>query len=130
MMGQASHRVIEAESFVLRDAAGIKRAELAMGQSDASLFFFDSKGQQSSRLSDSFLWLVNPEGRSKTEVGYVIVSTGPNGEPAIVLRDGNGFSATLGVTDLVTQGTGEQRKTSAASLKLFGKGEKVIWSAP
>ena len=130
VMAQANRReAVEAESFVLKDAQGTKRAELAMGRDDASLFFFDAKGQQTSRLSDGFLFLVTPEGSSKTQVGYVILSMA-NGEPSVILRDRDGFSATLGVADMVVQRIGEQHKTSAASLTLFGKGDKVIWSAP
>lgn len=44
--------------------------------------------------------------------------------------DGEGFEATLGSTDLLTPSTGETHKTSAASLVLFGKDKKVLWSAP
>jgi hypothetical protein len=128
-MGQSARRVVEAESFVLRDAGGTKRAELAMGREDASLFFFDAKGQQSSRLSDGFLWLVRNDQSTRKEPGYVIVSIA-NGDPAVVLRDGDGFDATLGVTDTVNLRSGQKQKTSAASLILFGKDNKVVWSAP
>ena len=51
-------------------------------------------------------------------------------EPLIVVNDPEGFSAQLGSVDLVTPRTGEQHKTSAASLVLFGKDSKVLWSAP
>jgi hypothetical protein len=39
----------------------------------------------------------------------------------------NVFQATVGSTDLVTPETGESRKTSAASVVMFGKDGKVIW---
>jgi len=48
----------------------------------------------------------------------------------IGIEDSDGFSAVLGKTDLVTIRTGEKHTTSAASLTLFGKENKVIWSAP
>ena len=66
VMGQANRRVVEAESFVLRDAAGIKRAELAMGQDNAALYFFGLRGQQSSFLSFLFL---TPEERPRLKWG-------------------------------------------------------------
>jgi hypothetical protein len=50
--------------------------------------------------------------------------------PALQLIDAHGFSAALGSADLVTSRTGEQRKTSAASLILSGKDGNVLWSAP
>lgn len=50
--------------------------------------------------------------------------------PNIRLADTAGYSATLGTEALVTQRTGEQHTTSAASLVLFGKDGKVLWSAP
>jgi len=49
---------------------------------------------------------------------------------SLSLSDSNGFQAVLGSTDLVTPQTGEKHKTSAASLVLFGKDGKVLWSAP
>ncbi|HYB62585.1 MAG TPA: hypothetical protein VEH50_14035 [Methylomirabilota bacterium] len=50
--------------------------------------------------------------------------------PYLNLTDGDGFSAQLGSSDLITPSTGEKHKTSAASLVLFGKDGKVLWSAP
>lgn len=48
----------------------------------------------------------------------------------LFVSDDQGFSADLGVDDLVTPRTGETHKTSAASLVLFDKGDHVIWKAP
>src|SRR5262249_44320209 len=50
--------------------------------------------------------------------------------PSIRIQDKDGFLAKLGSADLVTAGTGETGKTSAASMILFGKDGKVIWKAP
>jgi hypothetical protein len=50
--------------------------------------------------------------------------------PQFDLMDNDGFSLKLGSTALVTGRTGEQHKTSAASLTMFGKDGKVLWSAP
>ena len=46
-------RVVEAESFVLRDATGTKGADLGMDQDNAALYFFGPRGQQSSFLRRS-----------------------------------------------------------------------------
>ncbi len=51
-------------------------------------------------------------------------------EPNLTLSDPEGFQTTVGSTNLVTPRTGETHKTSAASLVLFGKDGKVLWSAP
>lgn len=133
LMGQAGPaRTIEAQSFVLRDSNGIKRAELAMAKGDAILRFFNSKEQQTSTVSDGFIFLIDPQHTKATaEAGYVMLSMVQE-EPSIIIRDTQGFSATLGVADTVTTVTGEQHKTTAASLKLFGPGKdgRVIWSTP
>lgn len=46
------------------------------------------------------------------------------------LSDKQGFRTTIGTTELETPLTGETRKTSAASIVLFEKDGKAIWSAP
>jgi len=50
--------------------------------------------------------------------------------PIFSLKDGDGFKTTIGSTNLLTPRTGETHKTSAASVVLFDKDKKVIWSAP
>lgn len=54
----------------------------------------------------------------------------PNGGPSLKLEDQDGYSAIFGSTDLLTPSTGRKQMTSAASLTLFGKDKKVLWSAP
>jgi hypothetical protein len=54
----------------------------------------------------------------------------PQGEPSLKLEDKEGFSAILGSTDLLAPTTGRKDSTSAASITLFGKDKKVLWSAP
>ena len=46
------------------------------------------------------------------------------------LYDKAGFKTMVGTTDLLTPQTGESHRTSAASLVMFGKDDKVLWSAP
>ncbi len=52
------------------------------------------------------------------------------GQGSIGVGDGQGFRTTIGSTELGTPRTGETHKTSAASIVLFGKDRKVLWSAP
>lgn len=133
VMGQAGPaRTIEARRFVLRDSSGVKRAELGMGQSDAVLRFFNSKEQQTSLVSDGLIFLIDPQHEdARAQAGYVILSVA-EGEPDITVRDTQGYSAILGVADTTTPSTGEQQRSTAASLKLFGpnKNPSAIWSAP
>jgi hypothetical protein len=46
------------------------------------------------------------------------------------ISDKQGFRTTIGSTELETPRTGETHKTSAASVVLFDKDSKVLWSAP
>jgi hypothetical protein len=50
--------------------------------------------------------------------------------PRIHLDDNEGYSTTLGRTDLVSPTSGRKERTPAASVVLFGKNQKVLWSAP
>jgi len=50
--------------------------------------------------------------------------------PFLRLFDEEGFQTTIGTTDLLTPRTGETHKTSAASVVLFDKDNKVLWKAP
>jgi hypothetical protein len=135
VMGQARPSdTLEAHNFVLRDSGGTKRAELTMAKEDAVLRFFDSKGLQTSVVSDGLIFLVDPQhtkNLAPSVGGYVMLSVG-SGEPDITVQDTQGFSAVLGVTDTVTSLTGEHHESSAASLKLLGPGKNanVLWSAP
>lgn len=50
--------------------------------------------------------------------------------PSLELKDNEGHSTTLGRTDLLALASGRKERTPAASLVLFGKDQKVLWSAP
>jgi hypothetical protein len=50
--------------------------------------------------------------------------------PSLEIRDKDGYAAVTGSVGLSTPTTGESRRTSAASVVLFGKDRKVLWSAP
>ena len=122
-MGQARpSRAIEAQSFVLRDSSGIKRAELAVVNGSPILRFFDAHGKTRIVLDESSgprIELSGEEDRVRLSLGLI------REEPHIFVNDAQGFSAQLGSTpDLVGIRTG------AASLILWGKNDKVLWSAP
>jgi hypothetical protein len=128
VMAQAKPaHTVEAQDFILIDSSGTKRAELRMDVDDAVLHFFDSKGDQTSFVTDGFIFLQEP---GNDKAGAVSLGMDQGKKPMVEVDDGNGFSAILGTTDTVAVKTGERRTTSAASLKLFGKDRKVLWSAP
>jgi len=75
------------------------------------------------------------------EFGASLVLSDVNGEPrttlgvardktSFVLSDKEGFETTIGITELEALRTGEKRRTSAASIVLFGKNRKMLWSVP
>jgi hypothetical protein len=100
------------------------RVELGASGSREYLTF----GHNDARLEagDSEVGLTLSGGDGRTVVGMHALKDGAN----LAVGDREGFHAELGNTDLVTLRTGEKHKTSAASLVLFGKDGKVLWSAP
>jgi hypothetical protein len=50
--------------------------------------------------------------------------------PRIGLTDADGFETRIGSADLVTPRTGDTHTTSAASLVLSDKNDKILWRAP
>ena len=61
--------------------------------------------------------------------GTASLEVSPEG-PSFELKDKEGFEAKIGSASLVTMNTGEKHQTSAASVVLFGKDQKVLWSVP
>jgi hypothetical protein len=97
---------VSSDGVILRDATGKVRAMFA-------------------DLADGpKLLLIGPNENSETTLG--VSADGPSLE----LHDTEGYSTIVGSTDLVVPRTGEKHKTSAASLTLFSKDKKVLWSAP
>lgn len=187
MAQTASNRVLTANEFLLKDAAGIDRARLGIEQGSASLTIFDSQRRVRVRLMEgvpgsdstatdevSQVELRGGGGRMITlrtgaESSLVFYRTTPSpgtgltseinlmGEhveregssgplvalgfnrghvlvdadaPRIKVMDAEGFETHIGSTDLIVTQTGTTSKTSAASVVLFDKGKKVLWSAP
>jgi hypothetical protein len=187
VMGQARpNNSVEAQSYILRDASGAKRAELVLEAAtpgatpSPTLRYLDEKGAEtltmsSTRLelagqseSGSNILLDDSKGVVRADLGldhdqpFVLLADAKGisrvrafvdkNQPAIVLQDAKaiprvglgmdrdqpsitvndslGSSAVLGSISLVTTGTGQERQSPAASLYLFDKDGKVLWSAP
>ena len=142
---------VEAQSFVLKDANGHVRAELAMMGSTPSLKFRDESGSALVTLSlndkpaGPLLLLSDPQHHASVALS-VLENAGPQlslaGErpdiqlsmgvtpdgTSLELSDKDGFMTSIGSG--VLPKNGQAKKTSAASIVLFGKDRKVLWSQP
>jgi hypothetical protein len=65
-------------------------------------------------------------GEGEARADYTVNEEGSS----LSIADPNGFRSVIGSVDLETPRTGERHKTSAASVVLFGKDGKLLWSAP
>ena len=109
IMGQAkSDRVIEADT-------------VKAGKIFADLIQLTDGNGNATLLMPGFVTMQNDK-----NVVYLQTAEGPS----VQLIDKEGFETDLGVSSLVTVKTGAQSQTSAASVVLFGKDKKVLWSAP
>jgi len=124
----------------LYDTRGRTRVSLqvdSVGQ--PALIFHDEAGNETVTFvgmeDGPGLWLSPGASRSLSlqdmlkQKGGIGLYLGKEG-PAIQIEDVNGFSTVAGKFSLITPKTGETRHTSAASLLLFDKEGKVLWSAP
>lgn len=111
IMGQAtSDRAIEADS-------------VKAGKIFADLIQLSDKEGNTALLMPGFITV-------QTKGNLVFISSSPNDGPSVRVIDKDGFETTVGVTALVTPKTGAQQQTSAASVTLFSKDKRVLWSAP
>jgi hypothetical protein len=145
VMGQArTSRVLEANEFVLKDTAGTVRAHLYADTTIGPTLTFYGEGNYISASlhggNEPLLYLNKAEGKGSSmlknsgvtiwgKTGRFRVDLGEEG-PSLDLKDDEGYSTTLGRTDLVTPASGRKERTPAASLVLLGKDQKVLWSAP
>lgn len=143
---------VEAQSFILKDSNGHVRAELGLTGSAPSLKFKDESGSALVTLalnSDApggpMLLLSDPQHHASVALS-VLEHAGPQlsltGERADIqlhmgvapdgttleLSDKDGFTTSIGSGILPKNG--QAKKTSAASIVLFGKERKVLWSVP
>jgi len=143
---------IEAQSFILKDPNGKTRAELSMGGTGPSLKLLDQSGSALVTLSlndaapgGPFVLLSDPQHHAGLSMsvlenaGSQLTLTGerediqahlgvtPDGTN-FELTDRYGFSASIG--DGTVNKGGQVKKTTAASIALFNKDRKVLWSQP
>jgi hypothetical protein len=148
----AGPTAVEAQSFILKDSNGHVRAELGLAGSTPSLKFRDESGSALVTLalnSDApggpLLLLSDPQHHASVALS-VLEHAGPQfsltGERADIqlhmgvapdgttleLSDKNGFTTSIG--NGVVPKNGQAKTTSAASIVLFGKQRKVLWSVP
>lgn len=143
---------IEAESFVLKDTAGRERAELAMGGTGPSFRLLDQSGSALVTISlndgtpsGPLVLLSDPghhdgltlsvqqgagsqlslTGNQNAQVHVGVTKDGTTLE----LFDADGFSTSVGSGTKVTR-SGKTQQTNAASITLFNKDRKVLWSEP
>ncbi len=143
---------IEAQGFILKDSNGHVRAELGLTGSTPSLKFKDENGSALVTLalnSDApggpMLLLSDPQHHASVALS-VLEHAGPQlaltGERADIqlhmgvapegttleLSDKDGFTTSIGSG--VVAKNGQAKQTSAASIVLYGKQRKVLWSVP
>lgn len=131
---------LEVPQLQLYDSLGKSRVSLsvdALGQ--PALTLYDGAGNQTVNLvgmADGPGFWLSPGASKRQSIKEVVKQKGGIGlymgkeGPAIEIEDTNGFSTVVGSFPLVTPRTGETHHTSAASLLLFDKDGKVLWSAP
>ena len=148
----AGPTAVEAQGFILKDSNGRVRAELGFMGSSPSLKFKDESGSALVTLalnSDSpggpMLLLSDPQHHASVALS-VLEHAGPQlsltGERADIqlhmavapdgttleLSDKDGFTTSIG--NGVVPKNGQAKQTSAASIVLYGKQRKVLWSVP
>lgn len=143
---------VEAQSFTLKDANGKVRAELSLAGSTPSLKFRDENGSalvtltlNSDAPAGPLLLLSDPQHHASVALSVLEnagpqlslagerpdiqarMGVGPDGT-SLELSDKDGFAASIG--NGVLAKNGQAKKTSAASIALFGKDRRVLWSEP
>jgi hypothetical protein len=143
---------LEAESFILKDASGRERAELAMGGTGPALRLLDQSGTalvtvslNDGTPSGPLVLLSDPDhhgglamsvqrgagsqlsltGSQNAQVHVGVTKDGTTLE----LFDEDGFSTSVGSGVKVSR-SGKTQQTNAASITLFNKDRKVLWSEP
>jgi hypothetical protein len=144
---------IEAESFILKDPNGKVRAELSMSGTGPALKLDGVNGSAliTISLNDSspagpYVLLSDPQHKAgvtlsalenagsqllmtgATSDAQAHMGVGPDGT-SIQLTDAEGFSANIG-NNMLVKGNAAAKKTTAASIALYNKDRKVLWSQP
>ncbi len=143
---------IEAESFILKDASGRERAELAMAGTGPSLRLLNQAGTAlvTISLNDGSpsgpqVLLSDPDHQSglamsvQQGAGSSLALTGTQNAQvhigvtkdgtSLELLDQDGSSTNLGNGMKISR-TGKAQQTTGASITLYNKDRKLLWSAP
>jgi hypothetical protein len=144
---------IEAGSFILKDSTGKVRAELSMAGTGPTFKLRDESGIPLVTLSlndgapqGSMLLLSDPQHHDSVSVSVLQgmgsqlslagerpdiqarMAVTPDGT-SLDMSDSDGFTTSIG--NGMQAGKGKQpKKTTAASVTLYGKDRKLLWSAP
>ena len=128
-------QTVIAKKFVLVDEDGAARATLNVDNPSLGLCLwlgtqggFEIDGCASSNVA--FLHLDRGGPMAKQNTKRIVTLKSEEDGPSVEVFDGRGYTGILGATYMQNPRTGESSTSSAASLHLFGKDGKVIWSAP
>jgi len=126
--GQAkTNEVVEANEVRVMVASGKIRAKL-FSINGPQLQFYDEAGTPLVTLSGAS---VGPTMLSMFgSGGNLLINVDDLRGPSVTVRDQEGYAGVLGRSELVVTKTGRKEQTPAASLVLFDKDKKVLWSAP
>jgi len=133
-MGLAFH-LKNGPALILYDDGEQQRVSVAASEGQAQITL-TSSGPLTSFTSSS-MWagvpgkdgsgvaIIGPAGIVRMNLDAPLV-----GGPQIGLQDKEGYETHIGKTDLVFTKSGKTEQTSAASVTMFDKEKKVLWSAP
>ena len=114
----------------LQNAVGTATASIGTGSVGASINLSGSDSKSSLTLMSgpaSMFPTINLRGSA----GNVTISADKDfGGPSIWVEDVDGYEAVIGKSNLENTKTGKKESTPAASVVLFDKQKKVLWSVP
>ena len=149
----AGPTIIEAQGFLLKDANGQVRAELSLSGTEPTFKLRDSAGTALVTLSlndgasgGPMLLLSSPQKSGSLTMSALegagaqvsLIGARPDiqlrlgvapDRTSVELTDKDGFGATLGDNAFVAK-NGKAKTATAASVVLFDKDRKTLWSAP
>jgi hypothetical protein len=128
-------QTVIAKKFILVDEEGAARATLNVDNPSLGPCLwlgtqggFEIDGCASSNVA--FLHLDRGGPMAKQNTKRIVTLQSEEDGPSVEVFDGRGYTGVLGATYMQNARTGESSTSSAASIHLFGKDGKVIWSAP
>ena len=144
---------IEAGSFIMKDSNGKIRAELSMAATGPTFKLLDENGAPQMRLSlndrspqGPMMLLSDPQHHAGLSLSVLegmgsqlsLVGARPDiqarmevapGGTSLEMSDADGFTTSIGNGMQASKGK-QPKKTTAASVTLYGKDRKVLWSTP